>query len=406
MSDTLILDAPREWRRTTLATACADGGGIQTGPFGSQLHASDYVPEGIPCVMPQDLGDNVIREDEIAYITPENAQRLSKYLLRRGDIVYSRRGDVTRRALVQPGQDGWLCGTGCLRVRPGVEVDAPFLSYYLGHPEARDWITRHAVGATMANLNTQILGAVPIVLPDMDEQRAIAAVLGALDDKIAVNDRILVAADKLMRVFYEISCNRASETITIGELGRLVRDGVPVSSLTGGEHYIGLEHVPRRNMWLTTWEDNAELASGKSAFRSKDVLFGKLRPYFHKVGLALTPGVCSTDILVIRPIEPARLGWLLLVLSSDEVVAHASAVGDGTRMPRTKWKDLESHTVPWPGDAEATQLNATVRSLAARVQASAMESRTLAALRDTLLPQLMSGRLRVKDAEKIVEANT
>ncbi|MFD0133412.1 restriction endonuclease subunit S [Streptomyces sp. NPDC127159] len=170
------------WRRTTLGVLCATGGGsIQTGPFGSQLHASDYVDVGIPSVMPQNIGDNRIVEDGIARITAADAERLSKYLLAEGDIVYSRRGDVKRRALVRKHEVGWLCGTGCLRVRVGTATEPLFMSYYLGEPEIQEWIAQHAVGATMPNLNTAILGEVPVLLPPSDEVRRVNECLGGPD---------------------------------------------------------------------------------------------------------------------------------------------------------------------------------------------------------------------------------
>ncbi|MFJ9188685.1 MULTISPECIES: restriction endonuclease subunit S [Streptomyces] len=170
------------WRRTSLGQLCAEGAGaIQTGPFGSQLHASDYVQSGIPSVMPQNIGDNVISEDGIARITGADADRLSKYLLAEGDIVYSRRGDVKRRALVREHEAGWLCGTGCLRVRVGASTRPLFISYYLGEPEIQDWVAQHAVGATMPNLNTSILGEVPVVLPPVDVVDGVHERLAALD---------------------------------------------------------------------------------------------------------------------------------------------------------------------------------------------------------------------------------
>lgn len=102
-----LFSIPYHWLPTTLGEACKRGGGdIQTGPFGSQLHAADYVPAGIPSIMPQNIGDNRISEDGIARITDEDAQRLSRYLVRPGDIVYSRRGDVERRALIRDHEDG------------------------------------------------------------------------------------------------------------------------------------------------------------------------------------------------------------------------------------------------------------------------------------------------------------
>ncbi|WP_019676053.1 restriction endonuclease subunit S [Arsukibacterium perlucidum] len=177
-----------EWGEITLGEVCAaQNGAIQTGPFGSQLHASDYVETGIPVVMPSNIGpDGGISEDGIARIKQQDADRLSQHKLQIGDVVFSRRGDVTRNALIEPHQVGWLCGTGCLKVRLGDETkaDAKFISYCLRSPETKEWLIRHAVGATMPNLNTSILSAVPIQIPPISEQKKITELLRALDDRI------------------------------------------------------------------------------------------------------------------------------------------------------------------------------------------------------------------------------
>lgn len=136
MTHELFDSLPSHWETMTLGEACAKGGGnVQTGLFGSQLHASDYVPVGIPFVMPQNIGDNRILTDGVARITSADVERLSRYILQKGDIIYSRRGDVERRALVRDEEDGWMCGSGCLRVRFGYGfIDPLYASYYLGHP--------------------------------------------------------------------------------------------------------------------------------------------------------------------------------------------------------------------------------------------------------------------------------
>src|SRR3989442_14877040 len=195
---------PAHWEVITLGEVCARGGDVQTGPFGSQLHAFDYVPFGIPSIMPQNIGDNRIVTDGIARITTKDAERLSRYCVRAGDIIYSRRGDVERRALVRVEEDGWLCGTGCLRVRFGDgPVDPLFASYYLDHPEVRGWIVRHAIGATMPNLNTSIMSALPFVVPPLPEQRAIAHILGTLDDKIELNRRMSETLEAMARAIFK-----------------------------------------------------------------------------------------------------------------------------------------------------------------------------------------------------------
>src|SRR5437867_286625 len=204
-TEELVGPAPHGWAYTTLGIACERGGGeIQTGPFGSQLHAADYVPIGIPSIMPQNIGDNRIVEDGIARITAKDAERLSRYLVHRGDIVYSRRGDVERRALIHERENGWLCGTGCLRVRLGNKGPDPrFATYYLGHPSVREWIVRHAHGATMPNLNTSILSACPFLVPPLSEQRAIAHILGTLDDKIELNRRMNETLEAIARALFK-----------------------------------------------------------------------------------------------------------------------------------------------------------------------------------------------------------
>ena len=193
------------WEPTTLGEACRRGGGnIQTGPFGSQLHAADYVSVGIPSIMPQNLIGDRISEESIARITPEDAERLSRYLVQDGDIVYSRRGDVERSALVRQHESGWLCGTGCLRVRFGNGIVHPtYAAYYLRHTQVREWIVRHAHGATMPNLNTSILSALPFILPPIEAQRTIAHVLGKLDDKIELNRQINQTLEHIVQAMFK-----------------------------------------------------------------------------------------------------------------------------------------------------------------------------------------------------------
>jgi type I restriction enzyme S subunit len=176
-------EIPKGWRVTTLgAEAERCGGVVQTGPFGSQLHASDYVPEGVPVIMPKDIAGRRVSTDSIARIREADADRLSKHRVQPGDLVYSRRGDVERHALIAHREAGWLCGTGCLLVRVGPNWPSPaFASLALDRPESRAWITQHAIGATMPNLNTSILSDVPLVVPPDELLAAFAREVDALE---------------------------------------------------------------------------------------------------------------------------------------------------------------------------------------------------------------------------------
>ncbi|MBP6440711.1 MAG: restriction endonuclease subunit S, partial [Caldilineaceae bacterium] len=184
-------EMPEGWKLTTLGDVTAKHGGlIQTGPFGSQLHASDYVEAGIPTIMPKDISDRRVRTEKIAYIDEADAARLGRHRVAPGDIVYSRRGDVERHALIGKREQGWLCGTGCMLVRPGARWPSPlFMSLHLDRPDIKEWITQHAIGATMPNLNTSVLGQVPILAPSHTILKAFEVLAGPLDEKSADNDR-------------------------------------------------------------------------------------------------------------------------------------------------------------------------------------------------------------------------
>lgn len=156
---------PDGWEKKFLEAVCAEGDGIQTGPFGSQLHQSDYSEEGVPVVMPTNLIGFRISEENIGRIPEELATKLGRHRMMVGDTVYGRRGDIGRRAFISARHAGWFCGTGSLRIRPNPKAISPrYLFDTLGSPETAGTIANRAKGATMANLNGRVLKSVPILV--------------------------------------------------------------------------------------------------------------------------------------------------------------------------------------------------------------------------------------------------
>lgn len=195
-----------EWVSTTLGELVDTfGGSVQTGPFGSQLHAADYVSEGIPSVMPKNIRIEEIDVEDIARISLSDAERLKKYQLAEGDIVYSRRGDVEKCALVTKNEANWLCGTGCLRIRisKNKSITPYFLHAFLSTPVTREWVSRHAIGATMPNLNTSILRDVPIVVPPFDSMNFIGAMWIKLNRKIILNRKINQTLEQMSQTLFK-----------------------------------------------------------------------------------------------------------------------------------------------------------------------------------------------------------
>jgi type I restriction enzyme S subunit len=182
---------PEGWARMTLRElASVSGGQIRTGPFGSQLHQADYRPIGTPVVMPTNLTSGEIVEDGIARIDDDMAAKLADHAMIEGDIVYGRRGDIGRKALIGPDEAGWLCGTGCLRVSIRSDTCPPiYIFCHLDRPDVQEWISTRAIGATMPNLNTGILGSVEIVTPSASLARAFVQTVDPIVQRARANRR-------------------------------------------------------------------------------------------------------------------------------------------------------------------------------------------------------------------------
>lgn len=180
------------------------GDGIRIGPFGSALHAHDYSgePDAVPVVMPQDMVAGGINASSVARVGPGKAQELAAYRLRQGDILLPRRGELDRRALVTQDEEGWLCGTGSVRVRLKPGIDPGLILRVLEAPSSVEWLRQNATGTTMPNLNAKVVSDIPMpagaagdcdsqMIPLRAVERAIENDLAALDDLTALRGLLL-----------------------------------------------------------------------------------------------------------------------------------------------------------------------------------------------------------------------
>lgn len=382
-------------RRVALA------GGLVGGPFGSSLGRRDYEPHGIPVIRGTNMASRYIDGDFVFVSKNKFEMDLARNSARPGDLIFTQRGTLGQVSRVPSGPyDEYVVSQSQMRLRVDPTVGDPGYIYYACTTDdflRQIDITKISTGVPHINLG--ILNDLLISLPPLPEQKAIAEVLGALDDKIAANRKLADTADALIRALYDNLPDR--EGHALADVCTNVRS--QVTPHHGGLAYVGLEHVPRRHMWLHDWGDSATVTSAKTEFKTGDILFGKLRPYFHKVVSAPMSGISSTDILVLRPKYPELAGLTLAAASSDSVIADTSAASEGTRMPRTKWSLLSRCSIRWPGDDAALTFSRRVIEIRDAIDAMTRESQSLASLRDTLLPALMDGTIRVKDAETHVE---
>ena len=183
---------------------------------------------------------------------------------------------------------------------------------------------------------------------------------------------------------------------TLGALCDDLREAVLPHNLDPDTAYIGLEHMPRRSITLNRWGSIDEVTSTKFRFRAGDIIFGKIRPYFHKVGVALTDGVASSDAIIIRLKEDRLYELVLGTLSSDEFVATvAQGMREGSKMPRADWGQMQQYRVLVPPTNLLTSYREIVQPMLAQLQTLALQSRKLLAARDALLPHVMSGRIAI-----------
>lgn len=354
--------------------------------------------------------------------------------IRPGDLLFSWSGqpETSIDAFWWNGPEGWL-NQHIFRVTTRPDVNADFFFYLLRYMKPNFvGIARNKQTTGLGLVTKQDLENIEAALPPLAEQRAIAGTLGSLDDKIELNRRMNQTLEEMARAIFQdwfvdfgpvraklegresylppemwdlfpdrlvdSELGEIPEGWGIGKIGDVAtqrREGAKPQDIDPDTPYIALEHMPRKCIALSEWDRSEGLASVKFGFKEGDILFGKLRPYFHKVGVAPLDGVCSTDIVVVSPKSNDWFGFGLGHLSSSEFVEYTDATSSGTRMPRANWQDMASYKVPLPGLEIARSYTELIRPCTDEIVSNIHDSHVLAAQQDALLPKLVSGQLRV-----------
>jgi type I restriction enzyme S subunit len=331
-----------------------------------------------------------------------------------------------------------------LRGKKGL-LDNQFLKFLMQSEGVQEQLRARASGTTVLGIKQSELRKILLPLPPYSEQRSIAHILGTLDDKIELNRRINETLEAMARALFKSwfvdfdpvrakaegrwKCGQSLPGLpahlfdlfpdsfedselgeipkgwkigTFGEVAENPRRGIQPEKIDPFTTYMGLEHMPRHSIALSNWGKASELESNKYEFKKGEILFGKLRPYFHKVGVAPVNGICSTDIVVIAPRDEAYYGFVLGHVSSTAFVDYTNAGSTGTKMPRTSWNEMARYSIVIPPEDVVKTFNVQIRKVVERLIESIYESNTLAALRDMLLPKLISGKLLAKNAKRFM----
>ena len=387
-----------EWKEVRLG----DIADVQTGPFGSQLHKSDYIAEGIPCIMPTNIGPHLnLVVDGIAHVSEVDANRLSRHLTEFGDIIYARRGDIEKCAYVTTNEEKWLCGTGCLKIRCKNEVNSRFIAYLLSTTECKKWITGNAVGTTMLNLSKGILSNLPLIIPSLADQRRIASILSSLDRKIELNNKINADLEEMAQAifknwfvdfepfkdgkFVDSELGMIPEGWKVGTLGELcnfkrgknlltknaIDEGVPV--VAGG-----LEPSCYHNVANTGAPVITVSGSGANA--------GFMRMYH-------VPVWASDCSFIDISCENFYFVYCFLKVNS-KLLKHAQT---GAVQPHVKPSDIHDFELVLPDKKSIYDFQDKVKPFFDKIASIQKENSRLSLLRDTLLPRLMSGEIEVPE---------
>jgi type I restriction enzyme S subunit len=351
----------------------------------------------------------------------------SEFLLKRDDFLVVMT-DLTQNApiLGSPAfipEDGKFLHNQRLGKIIGLDIekiDVSFLYYLFNYDKVRGQIKASATGATVRHTAPDRIYAVEIELPPLPSQRKIAAILSTYDNLIENNTRRIQILEEMAQNLYrewfvhfrfpghekvqmvdsELGpIPEVWEVKTLGDLAVEVRRGVNPDEVDPETPYFGLEHLPRKSIALSEWGIADQIKSTKLTFRKGEILFGKIRPYFHKVGVAPVDGICSSDTIVISPKKPDYFSIVLCCVSSEDFVNHATQTSQGTKMPRANWKVLVNYPIMLPPDPLKSNFDNLVLDIVSQIQNTIHRNRNLHRTRDLLLPKLISGEVDVENLD-------
>ncbi|QAA37353.1 restriction endonuclease subunit S [Akkermansia muciniphila] len=365
---------------------------IQTGPFGSQLHKEDYVNDGTPIVTVEHLGNRVFTKQNLPKVSDEDKVRLAKYVLSKGDIVFSRVGSVDRCSYVDEVHDGWMFSGRCLRVRPTGVIDPLFLYYFFCLEKTKQFVRNIAVGATMPSINTKLLGEVEIVYPVLDVQRKIVKTLSAIDDKIEnnqkINDNLQQQAMALFDSWF-VSFNRTNGEVpadwTEGTLG-------DISTIISGKRPPMKQAVETDGVQIPLVGASSIMGFTNAVLYNEPILVTGRVGTHGVVQRFQTPCWTSDNTLVIKS---SFYEFTYQVLQRVDYVN----MNRGSTQPLITQTDLKNVSIVLPPKTVLLEFEELAGSLMAMYEANRKENNRLAVLRDSLLPKLMSGELDVSDID-------
>ncbi|MGG5218890.1 MULTISPECIES: restriction endonuclease subunit S [Rahnella] len=400
---------PAGWGVKTLGMIC--NGKLQTGPFGSQLYSHEYSEVGIPVLMPKDLINCRADLGSAAKIPPERAVDLKKHTLKKGDLLFSRRGDVARFALIEGNSIGALCGTGCLKASPTENYSSEFLMYCLQLDTVKTWLEQNAVGQTMLNMNTSILSELPLFISDNKrEQERIAQILSTWDKAIATTEKLIGNSQQQKKALMQSLLTGKKrlpgfegewEQVRLGNVCQMSSGGTPKSTVSeyyGGEiPWVSIADMTKQGMWISRTERNLTQEgidnSSARVYPVNTILYA-MYASIGECSIAKVAVASSQAILGIRPNENVFYLYIYYFLSSlKEEVKLQGQQGTQANLNAGMVKDFSLKLPPLP---EQQKIAAILTAADNEIDLLQKKLAFLKQEKAALMQQLLTGKRRVK----------
>ena len=390
---------------------------VAVGPFGSSIKVDTFVPSGVPVISGQHLRESRLNDSSgYNFVSREHAARLSRALVRRGDVILTHAGTIGQVALIprDSAYEEYIISQRQFYIRCNrTAMEPTFLTYYLRSQRGQHDLLANASYSGVPSIAqpSSYVKTLSIPVPPLAEQQAIADVLGALDDKIIANTTL----SDLALAYADSSFPPGGTPARLGEM----------VSITKGNSYRSVDLVPSETALVTLksiGRDGRYVEGGlkeyAGAYRADQVLRADeivvaqtdLTQAADVVGRAVrVPSssyrtlIASLDLAIVRPVTDIEPMYLLGLLRQSAFREHCRSNTTGTTVLHLRSGAMEEFTAGVAAEGVQQKYAALAAPLIAQSDALATENRTLAATRDALLPQLMSGKLRVRDAERIAE---
>lgn len=414
------MNLPYGWSVLTLEEVCS--GNLQTGPFGSQLHADEYTDEGIPVVMPKDLIAGRIVVVTAARIPEIRAAQLKRHSIQVGDVLFSRRGDVARAGLATKSDEGFLCGTGCLRARPDRNKALPeFLNLLIQAPTARRWLENNAVGQTMPNMNTEILSQLTFRVPSLSEQQQISVRISSWDAAIEKTEQLIGAKQrrndvmsnrllfglarfgkrntKTTRLLHWFSAPSDWQVVEIGKVAS------EISVLNSGDDSLPILSCTKHDGLVDSLKYFDKKVFSHDTSKSKIVLRGQFTYATNHIEEGsigyqdLVPAGLVSPIYTVFQADAKKIddGYFYKLLKTEKLRQIFSARTNSSvdRRGSLRWKDFARIHIPLPPLDEQREISAVLDDAKREIVLLEAQAKALKKQKRGLMQKLLTGQWRV-----------